>query len=91
MVSSQSTWQSRRSALETRAARSYGAIVVDEAQDFDADWWLPLQLLLESPDTSPLYVFGKIVRSSIHRFKDHGYSFADGHDLGPGAVLDSLA
>jgi len=43
-------------SVDTAAGR-YGAIVVDEAQDFAADWWLPLQLLLESPDTSPLYVF----------------------------------
>ncbi|HUP32718.1 MAG TPA: AAA family ATPase, partial [Gaiellaceae bacterium] len=39
------------------AAGRYGALVVDEAQDFDPDWWLPLQLLLENPDESPLYVF----------------------------------
>jgi hypothetical protein len=38
-------------------AGRYGALVVDEAQDFDPDWWLPLQLLLEDPDESPLYVF----------------------------------
>lgn len=39
------------------AAGRYGALVVDEAQDFNEDWWLPLQLLLEDPDRSPLYVF----------------------------------
>jgi hypothetical protein len=39
------------------AAGRYGALVVDEAQDFDPDWWLPLQVLLENPDESPLYVF----------------------------------
>ena len=39
------------------AKRSYGALVVDEAQDFHEDWWLPLQLLLDDPDRSPLYVF----------------------------------
>jgi hypothetical protein len=39
------------------AAGRYGALVVDEAQDFDAEWWLPLQYLLEDPDESPLYVF----------------------------------
>jgi hypothetical protein len=32
-------------------------LIVDEAQDIHADWWLPLQLLLENPDESPLYVF----------------------------------
>jgi AAA domain-containing protein len=39
------------------AAGRYGALIVDEAQDIHADWWLPLQLLLENPDESPLYVF----------------------------------
>jgi hypothetical protein len=41
---------------ETAGAR-YGALVVDEGQDFHPDWWLPLQLLLIDPDESPLYVF----------------------------------
>src|SRR6185436_11649992 len=39
------------------AAGRYGALIVDEAQDIHPDWWLPLQLLLEDPDRSPLYVF----------------------------------
>jgi hypothetical protein len=39
------------------AAGRYGALIVDEAQDFDPDWWLPLQLLLKDPDRSPLYIF----------------------------------
>jgi hypothetical protein len=39
------------------AAGRYSALIADEAQDFREDWWLPLQLLLEDPDTSPLYVF----------------------------------
>ena len=39
------------------AAGRYGALIVDEAQDFDPEWWLPLQLLLENPDRSPLYLF----------------------------------
>ena len=39
------------------AAGRFGALIVDEGQDFAADWWLPLLLLLEDPDRSPLYVF----------------------------------
>ncbi|MGH9323827.1 MAG: NERD domain-containing protein [Vicinamibacteria bacterium] len=39
------------------AGGAYGAVVVDEAQDFHEEWWLPLQMLLEDPDRSPLYVF----------------------------------
>ena len=35
------------------AVGRYGALIVDEAQDFHEDWWLPLQLLLEDPDDSP--------------------------------------
>src|SRR5262245_39167203 len=53
-------WHELREAFaETApsAKRSYGALIVDEAQDFHEDWWLPLQLLLDDPDKSPLYVF----------------------------------
>jgi hypothetical protein len=39
------------------ATGRYGALIVDEAQDFAEDWWLPLQMLLANPDASPLYVF----------------------------------
>lgn len=39
------------------AGGRYGALIVDEAQDIRSDWWTPLQLLLENPDASPLYVF----------------------------------
>ncbi len=35
----------------------YDAIVVDEGQDFEDDWWLLLQLLLNDPDAGILYVF----------------------------------
>lgn len=38
-------------------AGRFDALVVDEAQDVAADWWLPLQILLADPDRSPLYVF----------------------------------
>ncbi len=51
-------------ALETAFAEHadvmagrFDALIVDEGQDVHADWWLPLQLLLTDPDTSPLYVF----------------------------------
>lgn len=35
----------------------YDAIVVDEGQDFQDNWWLPLQLMLQDPDEGVLYVF----------------------------------
>ena len=44
------------SVLDVAAGR-YGALIVDEAQDFQPDWWTPLQLMLDDPDESPLYVF----------------------------------
>jgi hypothetical protein len=53
-------WHDLRAAFADAvdvAAGRYGALIVDEAQDFDEDWWVPLQLLLEDPDGSPLYVF----------------------------------
>jgi hypothetical protein len=36
---------------------SYDAIVVDEGQDFQNSWWLPLQMLLRDPDDGILYIF----------------------------------
>jgi hypothetical protein len=35
----------------------YDALVVDEGQDFRANWWLPLQYLLRDPDKGICYVF----------------------------------
>ncbi|MGD2079496.1 MAG: NERD domain-containing protein/DEAD/DEAH box helicase [Chloroflexota bacterium] len=35
----------------------YDAIVVDEAQDFQENWWLPLQMLLDDPDEGTFYIF----------------------------------
>jgi hypothetical protein len=35
----------------------YDAIIVDEGQDFQDCWWLPLQMLLRDPDGGILYIF----------------------------------
>lgn len=35
----------------------YDAIVVDEAQDFGDEYWLPIEMLLTRPDEAMLYVF----------------------------------
>lgn len=35
----------------------YDAIIVDEGQDFNEAWWLPLQTLLNDPDDGILYIF----------------------------------
>lgn len=36
---------------------TYDAIVIDEAQDFGDEYWLPIEMLLTHPDVSMLYVF----------------------------------
>ena len=36
---------------------TYDAIVVDEAQDFGDEYWLPVEMLLTRPDEAMLYVF----------------------------------
>lgn len=53
-------WPALRSAFVDAAAERagrYDALIVDEAQDMQPEWWLPLQVLLKDPDRSPLYVF----------------------------------
>jgi hypothetical protein len=35
----------------------YDAIVVDEGQDFQEGWWIPLQGMLQDPDNGILYIF----------------------------------
>ena len=37
--------------------RRFDAIVADEGQDFDADWWVALQQLLHDPDSGIFYIF----------------------------------
>ena len=44
-------------AIEALPDVRYDAIVIDEGQDFEADWLLALQLLLRNPDDSILWVF----------------------------------
>ena len=43
-------------AVDRLGAR-FDALVVDEAQDFEESWWLPLQMLLRDPDQGVIYVF----------------------------------
>lgn len=40
-----------------RCGGIYDAIIVDEAQDFADDFWLPVEMLLTDPDAGLLYVF----------------------------------
>ena len=41
----------------TKLGPQYDALIVDEAQDFDQDWWVYLQCLLRDPDHGILYIF----------------------------------
>ena len=53
-------WPALRRAFADAAVElggRYDALIVDEAQDMQPDWWDPLQLLLKDPDKSPLYLF----------------------------------
>ncbi len=40
-----------------RLGTRYDALIVDEGQDFHANWWVPLQCLLHDPDHGFLYLF----------------------------------
>ena len=35
----------------------YDAVVVDEGQDFDPDWWLPLELMCNEEEKAPFFLF----------------------------------
>lgn len=57
----QAFWDERLPATLPDAAeklgRAFDAIIVDEGQDFHADWWTALELLLRNPDDGFFYVF----------------------------------
>lgn len=40
-----------------RIMERYDAIVVDEAQDFEPEWWLPIELLNENAEDGSLFIF----------------------------------
>jgi len=44
-------------ALEVRPDLRYEAIIVDEGQDFPAEWWPPIELCMRSESDGILYVF----------------------------------
>jgi hypothetical protein len=44
-------------SLSPEQLKPYDAIIVDEAQDFHPDWWLPLMLMLKDPDAGRLCIF----------------------------------
>mgnify|MGYP006424995467 CR=1 FL=1 len=44
----------------------YDVILVDEAQDFHENWWMPVQLLLKDPDEGGLYMFRDSNQSGVY-------------------------
>jgi hypothetical protein len=66
----QEWWDTELPALLPQAAeavgRRFGAVVVDEGQDFDPSWWISLQLVLRDPDDGPMYVFSD-AQQAIYR------------------------
>lgn len=60
---SEDDWDNRRidaslHALEQRTSdQQYDSIIVDEAQDFKTDWWLPILSALRDPDHGGLALF----------------------------------
>jgi hypothetical protein len=58
--------QALADAAERLPAHRYDAIVVDEAQDIDAVWWLPLLDLLADAARNSLYVFGDTNQDLYH-------------------------
>jgi hypothetical protein len=49
---------------------SYDAIVCDEGQDFNSDFWIPLELLLSDDNASPFYIFFDDNQDLYHRASD---------------------
>lgn len=54
-------------AIDRRPDLRFDAIIVDEAQDFEESWWVPIQLLLRDAKTSSLYVFYDDNQNIFHR------------------------
>jgi superfamily I DNA/RNA helicase len=53
-------------ALKVLPEHRYDAIVVDEGQDLDSVWWLPLLDLLRDPAQGIVYVFGDANQDLYH-------------------------
>lgn len=70
-------------AAVDRLGPQYDAIVVDEAQDFLENWWLPLQLLLEEPDEGTFYLFyddNQNIYGGLRQVKNLAQSFPLTHN-----------
>lgn len=56
--------------LVTPAADRYDCILVDEAQDFAPNWWLPIQLLLKDPDNGLIQIFSDEDQRGVYGAED---------------------
>lgn len=52
--------------LENGSWQKFDAVIVDEAQDFAPNWWLPLQLLLKDPDTGIIQIFSDQDQAGVY-------------------------
>ncbi|MGO0578069.1 NERD domain-containing protein [Ornithinimicrobium panacihumi] len=55
-------------AAELPEGKKFDAIIVDEAQDFAEDWWVPLMMALRDPDEGGLYVYADENQRLFPRF-----------------------
>ncbi|WP_202977026.1 nuclease-related domain-containing DEAD/DEAH box helicase [Ornithinimicrobium flavum] len=55
-------------ADELPEGKKFDAIIVDEAQDFAEDWWVPLLAALKDPDEGGLYVYSDENQKVFERF-----------------------
>ena len=53
-------------------AARFDVVIVDEAQDFHQDWWLPVQLLLRNVENGPLYIFFDSDQTGVY---GHGQAY----------------
>ena len=45
-------------ATQAPASEKFDAIVIDESQDFDSNWWYVIESLLKNPESGGIFAFG---------------------------------
>jgi superfamily I DNA/RNA helicase len=56
--------------LNDQDTKRFDCVIVDEAQDFAPDWWLPLQLLLKEPDSGLIQIFSDEEQRGVYGTED---------------------
>lgn len=56
--------------LNAATSDRYDCVIVDEAQDFAPNWWLPLQLLLRDPDHGLIQIFSDEDQRGVYGAED---------------------